>query len=458
MKFDTVSFISELIKYKSVSADSTKADEIRSCAEFLKEKICAIGFEGGLLETAGSPIVYLKRACTSGEPKARILCYGHYDVQPAEPLEQWNTNPFEPVLKDGKLWGRGAADNKGPFSCLLAGLANFLAENPDAPIDFGIILEGEEEVGSGSVIKFIKENATEFSGYDYVVLSDTSSVSQEQIVVTIGLRGMCSLEARFKGANIDAHSGMFGGAVYNPLRAMYEVCASLHDADGFVNVPEFYEELPKLSDWERSQIAASPFDENTIKAQLGLKHLAKVKGYTPAEALRVLPTLEFVGTGGGHIGEGMKSIIPAECFCKILCRTVVGQDSSRAVASLKYAIADRCPKEVEVSFIESEGAGNAYFVNPKAEPYDQRSRRLSSAFTAVDKCVCEVFGKAPLYLREGASIGLISEIKKYTGLDCIMVGLFIPEDNLHAPNEGFSLATIEKGSEYYQKFFTEIAK
>ena len=291
-----------------------------------------------------------------------------------------------------------------------------------------------------------------------MVLSDTSAASENRIIVTIGLRGMGGFEAVFRGPNTDVHSGMFGGAVYNPLRAMFEVCASLHTPDGLVNVPEFYEELPELSDWERGQIAASPFDESGIKAQLGLDFLAAQKGYSVPEAMRVLPTLEFSGAGGGYQGEGSKSIIPSECFCKISCRTVAGQDTDRALAAVKYAMLDRCPKGVKLSFIDNDSSGNAYFVDPKAEPRGERGMRLSKAFAAVDKCAQEVFGNPPLYLREGASIPLISAIKRRTGLDCVMAGLFSPDDNLHAPNEGFSLAMVERGTAYYKKFFGEISK
>lgn len=458
MKFNTLDFISKLVKFKSVSADSAMAEQTRACAEFLDSTLRALGFDSQLIPTRKNPIVFARRNCSQGTPKVRVLCYGHYDVQPPEPLDKWNTKPFEPIVKDGKLWGRGTADNKGPFSCLLGGLANFLAENPDAPIDVGVVLEGEEEIGSGSISKLVKERPELFSEYDYIVLSDTSCVSESQIVVTIGLRGMGGFEAVFKGANSDVHSGMFGGAVYNPLRAMFEVCASLHTADGLVNIPEFYEELPKLSDWERAQIARNPFTDEKIKSQLGLKYLARQKGYSAPEAMRVLPTLEFSGVGGGYEGEGMKSIIPSECFCKISCRTVAGQDTERALAAVKNAMRDRCPKEVELTFKENDSSGNAYFIDPKNPPSGVRCAKLAAAFAAVDKCVEKTFGNPPLYLREGASIPLISTIKRCTGLDCVMVGLFAPEDNLHAPNEGFSVSMIDKGVKYYERFFKEISK
>ena len=206
MKFDTLKFISDLVKFESVSADSSRACEVRKCAEFLKDAFSGFGFEASLFETPGHPILIAKRDCKSGSPRVRVLCYGHYDVQPVDPVGKWKTPPFEPVVCGGKVWGRGTADNKGPTSCVIGGLVNFLEENPDAPIDVAFMLEGEEEIGSPSMSDFIKEHSDFISGYDFVMLSDTSSASLDQLVVTIGLRGTGSFDAVFKGANSDVHS------------------------------------------------------------------------------------------------------------------------------------------------------------------------------------------------------------------------------------------------------------
>lgn len=458
MKFEITDFIARLVKFESVSADSARAGQVEACAKFLSDSLESFGFESTLHKTALHPIVFAERPCKSGAPKLRILCYGHYDVQPVDPVEKWKTPPFDAVIKDGKIWGRGTADNKGPFSCLLGGLLAFLDKHPDAPVDFGIMLEGEEEIGSPSMAKFISDNAELIGGYNMLLLSDTSAASHDTPIITIGLRGTGSFDAVFKGPQTDIHSGMFGGMVYNPVQAMFEVCASLHGADGLVNIDGFYDGLAKLDDWEKSEIAKNPFGDDYVKKLLDVDALYAQRGHTPAEAVRVLPTVEFTGVGGGYQGEGSKSVIPSECFCKISCRTVAPQKTEEVMKLVQKTMAERTPKGVKISFVEYDSAGDAYFVNPKNCGCDARGKTMANAFAAVDKCSLAAFGKKPLYLREGASIPLISRIKRITGLDSIMFGLFTAEDNLHAPNEGFPLATIERAVKYYGMFFEEIAE
>ena len=458
MKFDTLDFISKLVAFESVSADSSRAGEVRKCAEFLANALNSFGFSAKIVETDLHPIIVAERKSRAQPPKIKIMCYGHYDVQPEDPVEKWSTPPFETVVRDGKIWGRGTADNKGPFSCMLAGLLEFFDKHPDAPADFTLVFEGEEEIGSPSITKFISDNADFISQNDILLLSDTSAAAVDQPVVTVGLRGTASFEAIFKGPNTDIHSGMFGGMVYNPLQAMAEVCASLHGADGLVNIDKFYDGLETLSDWERAEIAKSPFGEDEVRAQLGVKKLYVQNGFRPSEAVRVLPTVEFTGMGGGYQGEGSKSVIPSECFCKISCRTVPLQNTRAVVELVKEAIRSRTPEGVGVSFIESDSFGDPYFVNPKAVPADVRGKKTAAVFAAADECAEKCFGRRPIYLREGASIPLISTIKRKTGVDSVLFGLFTPADNLHAPNEGFSLKMVENASKYYEMFFEKIIK
>ncbi len=456
MDFDAVKFISDLVKIPSVSANSANAEDVARCASLMNLKLSELGFDSKIIETSLHPIVYAERKCTSGKPVFRVLCYGHYDVQPPEPLEKWNTAPFEPVIKGGRIYGRGTADNKGPFSCMLSGVVDFLKNNPDAPIDLGVIVEGEEEIGSPSMTAFIKENAELISSYDFIMLSDTSSPSLNQIVVTTGLRGTGSIDVVFKGANTDVHSGMYGGVIYNPIQAMSEVLSSLHNKDGFVNIEHFYDGIEQIEAWEKSEIEKSPFDEASIKKLLGLDKLYQQGDVAPAIAGRVLPTLEFTGIGGGYQGEGSKSVIPAECFCKISVRTVPPQKTDEILELVKGAIRARTPEQIKIDFIEYDASGDGYFINPK-NPKDG-DEKLKSVFALVDECVKSEFGCEPLFLREGASIPLISDIKKYTGRDCVMVGLFNPEDNLHAPNESFSLETVRRASLYYRKFLERLSQ
>lgn len=461
-KFDTVKFISELVKFKSVSALAENAIDVSKCAEFLNSTMLKLGFDSELISTDLHPIVYAKRKSRGGEPKVRILCYGHYDVQPVDPIDKWIIPPFEPTVKDGRLWGRGTADNKGPFSCVLAGLMNFLSKNPLAPIDVGIIFEGEEEIGSPSMLKFVGERAEELSAYNCLVFSDTSSASVDDPVITIGLRGNVTFDVRFKGPKADLHSGLFGGAIYNPLQAMAEVCASLHGADGRVNVPHFYDGVLPLEDWEKAQIAANPFGPEDIKKAAGVHELYKQEGMTSSEACRVMPTLEFTGIGGGWQGTDAKSIVPSECFVKISCRLVPNQDAIAVANAVKQAIKERTPKAVEVSFEDHMGASNAYAVFP---PHlrgncngEKAADSLGKIFAAMDKSVEGAFGRKPIYLREGGSIPLMRLLKDKTGLDCVMLGLFTPQDNLHSPNESMSLKMISRAEECYENFFKAVSE
>lgn len=453
MKFDTVNFVRKLVAFESVSAKPERAADSLACAEFLKNAFGELGFKSKLVRTANNPILFAERKTRN--PKVRILFYGHYDVQPEEPLDKWHTKPFEAVVKNGKLMGRGCADNKGPSACIFAAMAEFLAENPDAGVDFGFIFDGDEEMGSPAMENFIRKNAKTLSGYDFLMLSDTSSVSENRLVVTTGLRGIACFDAVFSGPKTDVHSGTYGGVVYNPVQAMCEVLASLHNADGFVDVDGFYDGVMPLEDWEKREIAKNPFGDAQIKRMLSLKALYRQKGYSAAQAVRALPALEFTGIGGGWEGDGAKSIIPAECFCKLSIRTAAGQDPKKLVGMVKRAIRRRTPKGVDVAFRDFGYSGKSCFLNPKAA---KKGTPVARALESMEGNAKKVFGNAPLFLREGASIPMIGDMKNIAGLSSLMVGLFLPDDNLHAPNEGFSLKMMEKGVAFYKRFFADMAQ
>lgn len=460
MPFDALEFTKELIAVPSVSADSSKAAEVARCAGIISERLNSLGFEAVVERTPLHPIVWAKRASKSGKANLRVLCYGHYDVQPVDPVEKWILPPFEPVVKNDRLYGRGSADNKGPFMCLFGGLMKFLEKNPGAPLDVAIMLEGEEEISSPSMAEFVSRHEAELKGYDAVLISDTSSPTEDQIVITTGLRGVLSFDVRLVGPNSDVHSGMFGGAVYNPIQAMSEICASLHSADGLVNVEGFYDGVIPAADWERRDIAKSPFGDEEIKKSLGLEYLYSQKGATPSEALRLLPTLEFTGIGGGYQGEGNKSVISSECFFKVSIRLVPNQNGERVYGLVRRAIESRCPKGVKVFVGEPDGIGDAYCVLPPdrdgaPNPYPEA---LAKIFRSIDSAIAKNFGNPPLYLREGGSIPLISMLKKRAGLDCVMTGLFTPADNLHAPNESFSLKTMRRAINAYCDMFESALK
>ncbi len=459
MNFDALDFAKTLIKIPSISADVRHAKDVLICAETLAAKLTDLGFQSALVKTDLHPICWAKRKAKT-EAKIRILCYGHYDVQPVDPIEKWDTPPFEPIVKNGRLLGRGSADNKGPFLCLLGGLMKFLEANPNAPIDIALMIEGEEEISSPSMEKFVQQNKDELASYDVILLSDTSSPSVNQIVVTTGLRGVFAFDVKFVGPNSDLHSGIFGGAVYNPIQAMTELCASLHNADGLVNIDGFYDDVLPIFDWERRALAKSPYGDKEIQESLHLESLYHQKGVTPSEATRFLPTLEFTGIGGGYQGEGNKSVISSECFCKISVRLVPNMNGEKIFKLVKAEIEKRVPKGIKVFVSSPDGLGDAYcVVPPKKEgapnPYPEK---LGKVFEALEISVSENFGNAPLYQREGGSIPLISLIKAQTGLDCVMMGLFTPQDNLHAPNESFSLEMMEKAIKTYASLFEKISK
>ena len=458
MAFDALEFVKELIKIPSVSADKSRAADVARCAEAYAGKLSELGFEAELVKTGLHPIIWAKRPAKT-PAKIRVVCYGHYDVQPVDPIEKWRNPPFEPIVENGRLCGRGSADNKGPFMCLFGGLMRFLEKNPDAPIDIALMIEGEEEISSPSMPKFIADHKDELSKYDAILLSDTSSASESQVVVKTGLRGVFAFDVKFKGPNSDIHSGMFGGAVVNPIAAMLEVCASLHK-DGLVNIEGFYDGVLPVYEWEKRDIARYPFGEKDIMQSLGVKALMRQGDLTPAEALRLMPSLEFTGIGGGYQGEGNKSVIPSECFCKISVRLVPNQDGQKVCELVKDAIIKRCPKGVEAEVGKPDGIGDAYCVIPPnregaPSPYPEKLKKI---FEAVEVCVEKNFGNPPIFLREGASIPLLSLLKKETGLDSVMTGLFSPLDNLHAPNESFSLEMMRRAINYYEALFERIAK
>ncbi len=456
MKFDSVSFLKKLVSFKSVSANPELAGSVRECGAFLRDFMRQHGFESELVETPLHPIVWAKRNCKT-TPKARILCYGHYDVQPVEPLCKWNSDPFVAVEKNGKLCGRGTADNKGPFTALLSGYLNFLDKNPDNALDIAFIFDGEEEVSSPSMAKFIDSHKDELAKYDIVLLSDTMSPDKSQILVTTGIRGMVSFDAVFKGANSDLHSGMYGGMVYNPLQAMCEVLASLHGADGLVAIDGFYEAVKPVCDWEVAETKKLPITPESIKKELNVEALYSQKGVDVMASTRAMPTLEINGIGGGWQGNDLKTIIPAECFCKISCRLVPDQEPSKILKLVQSAILQRCPKGVKVSFKAHNGGGaKAYYIDAKTE--SEKDTVKGAVLRSLKDAVCEVFGKPPLFVRDGGSISLVAYMHDVAKLDFVMTGLFTPQDNLHAPNESFYLEMLEKGAKLYELLFEKLSK
>ncbi len=442
--FDPTEKLKEFIRHPSISADSRARPGMQGAQEFISGLLRSLGFDVEVIYTDLHPIVLAQRG---GEPSwPHIVIYGHYDVQPADPLERWKTPPFEPTIVGNRIYGRGAADNKGPLIANIAAVAAALEANPDLPLRVTFLIEGEEEMGSPSFPAFLERYAGKLKQADFVYLSDTALPNEDQVVLTCGLRGLTLFDLHVIGAKGDLHSGLHGGVLLNPIQALAEVLATLHSPDGRVNVPGFYDDVLEVQPWERDELKKLGLDEKSYAEFLGIDCFHPTPGFSPFESARFQPTLEFNGIGGGYQGEGTKTVIPSRAFAKISCRLVPNQSPEKIKALVMQAIRVRAPKGIKVEFVDQH-KGDPYVVIPPGRantPADQ-SPVLARAFRATESAVTEIWGRPPLYLREGGSVPIIAEIKRVTGLDSVMLGLFLPEDNLHAPNEGFSLDVMHKG-------------
>ena len=454
--FDPVAKLQEFIRHPSVSADSRFRAGMQGAQEFISGLLGSIGFEVEVVRTDLHPIVLAHRG---GDPRwPHVVIYGHYDVQPADPLDLWRTPAFEPTIIGNRIYGRGAADNKGPLLTNVAAVAQALEADPALPLRITFLIEGEEEMGSPSFPKFLERYADRLRQADFVFLSDTALPTQDQVVLTCGLRGLALFDVHLTGAKGDLHSGLHGGVLRNPIQALAEILATLHTPEGRVNVPGFYDDVLDVHPWEREELRRLGTDERAYAEFLGIDTFYTTPGFTPFESSRFQPTLEFNGIGGGYQGEGTKTVIPSKAFAKISCRLVPNQRPERIKKLVMDTIRARLPKGIRLEFVDQH-QGDPYVVVPPGRsntPPDQ-SPVLARAFQATEQAVRDVWGRAPLYLREGGSVPIISDIKRVTGLDSVMMGLFLPEDNLHAPNESFNLDVMRKGTETTRRMLRALA-
>lgn len=453
--FDPVEKLKEYIRQPSVSADPAFKDGMVGAQKFVCELLAEIGMSVAVVPTALHPVIVAKRM---GDPKfPHVIIYGHYDVQPPDPLEKWNTKPFEPTIIGERMFGRGAADNKGPLMVHIAAVARLLERNPQLPLNLTFVVEGEEEIGSKNFKTFLVDHKDMLQG-DFIYMSDTGIIAPDQMVVTVGLRGMLAMDVELTGPKSDLHSGMNGGVLMNPLQALAELAASLHTPDGRVNIPGFYDAVVEPEPWERAELKRAGLDEKAYAEFLGIREFHTPPGYNPFEAIRFLPTLEFNGFSGGYQGAGTKTVIPSKASCKITCRLVANQTPENVRDCVINTIRARCPKGVTMEITEHHTATPYIVIPPDRSntPKDQ-SPALAACFRAVDKASVEVFGKAPIYLREGGSVGLLADLKEVLGLDAVMLGMFLPEDNLHAPNESFHLGVMKRGIETSEKVLASLA-
>lgn len=436
--------LKEFLRIPSISSSQEHLQDIHSAALWLKDEADRIGLENSeLVETEGHPIVYADWLHAPGRPT--VLVYGHYDVQPSEPLEEWHTHPFEPEIRDGKIYARGSADDKGQVLIQLKALESYLKTEGSLPVNVKLCLEGEEEIGSENLRHGLHSHHDRFAA-DVCVISDSPMRSPKQPVIVYGLRGIVTGEIEMTGPSHDLHSGGFGGAVHNPLQALAEMIASLHDPQGRITIPGFYDDVRRLTDPEKAHIAAEGVDEATILQQSGAPALWGEVGYSVAERIGARPTLEIHGITGGFGGEGIKTVIPAKAKAKISMRLVPYQKPKEISQLFESHIKAIAPPTVRVETNMSfEGAG---VMVDKDHPV------MEAAALAYEKS----FGARPLFTLEGGSIPVVGSFQQEYGLPVVLMGFGLPDDGLHSPNEKFDLGQFERGTECAIRFLAELTQ
>lgn len=437
-------FINELIsliRIPSVSAKSEHKKDMLACADRWAEILQTSGAENiRIMPTFGNPVVYAEKITDPNLPT--VLVYGHYDVMPSEPLELWRTSPFNPVINEGRIWGRGADDDKGQAMIQVKGFETALALGI-LRCNVKFILEGEEEIGSPSLEGFCREQK-ELLRSDIILVSDTSMVNAETPTLTTGLRGLAYLEIEVTGPNRDLHSGHFGGAVDNPLNVLCKMLAGITDAEGRITIPGFYDEVEEISLSERDMIAQVPFDENRYREAIDVDALAGEKGFSTLERNSCRPSFDICGIWGGYTGEGAKTIIPSKGYAKISCRLVPRQDHRKIEALLSDYLIKTAPPTVRIK-VKALHGGQGY-VCPVTLP----------AYKAAEKAMSIAFGKSPLAVRRGGSIPIISTFEEILGIKTILMGFGLEQNAIHSPNESFPLEFFSKGIETVAEFYRHI--
>jgi acetylornithine deacetylase/succinyl-diaminopimelate desuccinylase-like protein len=431
----------ELIRIPSVSAkEENKADMFRA-ANFLKESLIKAGADRAeVYPTGGHPVLYAEKLISAGLPT--ILVYGHYDVQPAEPFELWKTAPFEPVIKDGKIWGRGADDDKGQ---LFMHIKAFELMNNTGTLACNVkfMIEGEEEVGSVNLEKFCIDHKDMLAA-DVILISDTTMVSQELPSITSGLRGLSYMQVEVTGPDRDLHSGLYGGAVVNPCNVLCGMIASLKDKNNHITIQGFYDDVRECSEEERKEMGKRPFNRNAFMRSVGVKELKGEAGYTDTERIGIRPTLDVNGIWGGYTGEGAKTILPSKAYAKISMRLVPDQNAEKIAGLFKKHFLSIAPEGVSVKADYLHG-GEAY-VSPLDTP----------EYKAASISVEEVFNKKPIPVRSGGSIPIVATFEKVLGIKSILLGFGLDSDAIHSPNENYPVANFFNGIEaiplYYKNY------
>lgn len=420
----------ELLRIPSVSADSKHTGDVRRAADWLVSHLQAFGLATELIETPGHPLVYAESPPVPGAPVA--LVYGHYDVQPPDPLDEWKSPPFEPTVRDGNLFARGATDDKGQMLTHVKSVQAWLATVGKLPLQVKLLIEGEEEVGSEHLETFIAENKEKLA-CDCVVISDTAQFARGVPAITYGLRGIAYYEIHLTGANQDLHSGVFGGGVTNPANTLHKMMAAITDDHGRIQIPGFYDDVVPLTEQEREQFRELPFDEGAFKQMLGVEGLSGEAGFSTIERRWARPSFDVNGIWGGYQGEGAKTVLPGRANAKFSFRLVPDQDPKKIAAALREFLEPLVPPGIKMELIDCHGApGIAMSLE---SPY------LEAAANAIEIG----FGNRPVFIREGGSIPIVNTFADQLKADVLLLGWGQNDDNLHAPNEKFSLDDFHRG-------------
>lgn len=441
-------FVEELcdyVRFPSVSAQPQHRDDLHACGTWLRDHCRALGLEAELCPTAGHPILVARTPRSGARTRPHYLVYGHYDVQPPEPFELWTSPPFEPRIAGRSLFGRGASDNKGQHLAHLKAVEAYLKTGTALPCDLTFVIEGEEEVGSRSLATFLEARRAELQ-CEAVVISDTGMAAKNLPTFTYALRGIAALEVKLVGPSRDLHSGIYGGSVENPAMALCQLLARLRDARGRIAVPGFYDDVEPLSKFERRQLARLPYRERAYAKFLGVRELFGERGYTAIEQRSARPTFEINGLTSGYQGEGSKTIVPSWASAKITIRLVPRQKPGRVLRLVTRHLKKLCPRTVRLEVQPGHGA-EAYLVAPTRPPAQAALRALKTAL-----------GRDPVLLREGGSIPIVNQFKRILGADALMLGLALPDDNAHSPNEKFDLDNFAAGMRLSACLWPELAK
>ena len=433
----------EFLRIPSVSARSEHNGDVRKTAEWFAEKCTTAGLKAEIHQTAGHPIV-LAEWRNAGPNAPTVLIYGHYDVQPVEPLELWESPPFEPQVRNGRIYARGSVDDKGQLYLHLKAIEAHLQTNQKLPVNVIVLAEGEEEVGSANLMPFVKENEARLK-CDAVVISDTTMIGAGLPTIGVSLRGLAYIEVRVHGPATDLHSGSYGGAVLNPATALGHIIASFHDENWHVRIPGFYDDV-HVSQEFRDQIKRLPFDEAEFLKETGSPSAVGENTFSTLERIWIRPTVEINGLLSGYTGEGSKTVLPARAMAKVSCRLVPDQDPDRIVDLLKKHIHNVAPKGVRVEIDVMHGG----------KPW--RAKTEGKIYEAAQKALQAAFGKPTVFAGEGGSIPIVSDFEQILGAPVLLMGFGLPGENAHAPNEWMSVENFEKGTVAAAELLAELGK